>query len=257
MSFDEGDFAMQPLSRVKPHTGLHFFPPSIMTARPKVAHYVAEALAQWANIECSIGVLLAIILDEEAQTGLAMFYSLNSSNNQIGLVEAAKVKLTKADQELISAFLSVARSAAKQRHKLAHWCWLLTDELPDDLLLTDPSHQSVIMANMLGYHDVFAEVDRSKIFVLRASDLKAIVKRFREVWQLLSQLIGVMHQQDRGKRAEARRRLSTAPVMAEALQRLRQKNTQEPRQSPPDEELTEVRSAVVRARQRAQRHRKR
>jgi hypothetical protein len=220
---------------VKPHAQeFHFFAPAIMTERPRVSPVIAETIAQWAHVECCVGVMLAIILETEAQTGLAMFYSLTSSRNQMGMVEAAsRAKLTEPYNEVFCAFLRLARAAAKERHKLAHWCWILSNDLPDDLLLIDPSHQGAIVANMLGYHDPLAIADRSNIYVLTPSAADEILQQVVTVRNLASRLISLLWQQkDRGKRAELRQKLSAEPPMAEAIRRLRKAEKSSP-ESPP------------------------
>jgi hypothetical protein len=216
--------AIQPLSQVKSSASLHFYPPDIMTARPILAPLVAECIAEWAQIECALGVILAIILETEAQTGLAMYMSLKSFNNQATVVSAAaKAKLTIADEELFSAVLMIVRSAARERHKFAHWCWALSDDLPDALLLLDPAHQAPLLANWLGLHDPRAEADRDNIFVLREADAKEMVTNMKAVKKHLSSLLGVLYEEDRGVRAERRHRLSSEPQIAEALIRLQKK----------------------------------
>jgi hypothetical protein len=95
---------IQPLSQVKSTASLHFYPPDIMTVRPTLAVFIAECIAEWAQIESILGVILAVILETEAQTGLAMYMSLTSLSNQMTVVSAAaKAKLTVADEELFSA----------------------------------------------------------------------------------------------------------------------------------------------------------
>jgi hypothetical protein len=88
---------IQPLSRVA-HHDLDLMPSEPMKARPEVAVLVAECIAIWANIECTLGVTLAIILQTEAHTGLRMFSSLTSFSNQMAVLSAAaKAKLPPRD----------------------------------------------------------------------------------------------------------------------------------------------------------------
>lgn len=133
---------------------------------------------------------------------------------------------------MFSALLLKVRSVAKERHRVAHWCWILSDDLPPDaLLLIDPAEQAPIFANMLGYHDPKVDVDRSKIFVLRKQDAAAIVKNIKDVKNLVNRVLRVLWQKDRGERAELRDQLCSEPRMAEALRllRARRKSTQEVR----------------------------
>jgi hypothetical protein len=221
MPFEEADLDMQPLSRVVPESkmvGLDIWPRDAMVQRPKVAVLVAEAIAEWAQVECSVGVILAVILETEAQTALAMFSALTSSNNQMTIVEAAaKAKLTKADSDLLSALLKIARRAAKERHKLAHWCWALAYELPEALLLIDPDYLGTLIANMNGYHDALAPVDRTRIFVLKETDAKRIVEKISESKELANRVLIVFLAQDRQKRAELREKLCDEHPIRTAL----------------------------------------
>jgi hypothetical protein len=223
---------MQPLSRVIPPTtglDLHFVVSDAMAQRPKLAVLIVETIGIWAQVECSLGVILAVILETEAQTGLAMFLSLTSSNNQMAIVSsAAKAKLTVADEELFSAIMKLVRTAAKDRHKFAHWCWAYTARLPDALLLIDPAHQAPWLANLLGYHDVFTSIDNSNIFVLREQDAQEAFRPGRWGGLLVGQLLSVFVQKDRGIRAELRQTLSNEPPILEALSRLRQERKSNP-----------------------------
>jgi hypothetical protein len=213
---------IQPLSQVKSAAMLHFYPPDIMTVRPRLAPLIAECIAEWAQIECTLGIILAVILETEAQTGLAMYMSLTSLSNQMTVVSAAaKAKLTVADEELFSAVLMVVKSAAKDRHKFAHWCWALSDDLPDALLLLDPAYQAPLLANWLGLHDPLTPVDRDHIYVLREQDGKDIVSNMKMAKKHLYSLINVLHVEDRAVRAERRQKLSSEPQILEALGRLR------------------------------------
>ena len=218
---------IQPLSRVVPPNkgvDLHFMNQDTMARRPMLAALIAETIAEWSQVECSLGVILAVILETEAQTGLAMLLTLTSSNNQMTMVSAAaKAKLTVADEELFSAVLSLVRSAAKDRHKFAHWCWAYTSVLPDALLLIAPTHQAKWLANMLGYHDpIGADISHDDIYVLREDDARETLQRMRDTRAWLWELIGIFKEQiDRQKRAERRQKLSTEPPILEALTRLR------------------------------------
>ena len=218
---------IQPLSNVLPQTtgtlDLHLLAPDSMAQRPILALLVAETIAEWAQVECSLGVVLAVILDTEAQTGLAMFLTLTSSSNQMAIVSsAAKAKLTKMDEELFSAVLMLVRTAAKDRHKFAHWCWAYTSRLPEALLLIDPACQAPWLANMVGYHDPLISIDHSDIFVLRESDALEALNRVKDARKWLWELLGVFTQQeDRQERAERRQKLSDEPPILEALDRLR------------------------------------
>jgi len=221
--------AIQPLSHVKARAQLRFDPPDIMMARPELGILVAECIAQWAQVECLLGVILAVILETEAQTGLAMFLALTSSNNQMTILSAAaKSKLIAREADLFEAVMTLVRSAAKERHRLAHWCWALSDDLPDALLLIDPAHEAPLFANKLGFHDALAEIDRSNIFVLRKRDAQEIVAKIKALKSFANQLLNVFSRQDQGERYEQCQTLSSEPQILEALDRLRKARKNNP-----------------------------
>jgi hypothetical protein len=201
-----------------------------MAQRPTIAIEIAKAIAEWSHVECLLGVTLAVILETEAQTGLQMFLSLTSSSNQIALVSAAaKAKLTIADEELFSAVMILVRSAAKERHRLAHWSYAISNELPDDLLLVDPADLAPFYANQLGYHDPMADIERSKVYVLTHTDAQRIVEQIKSVELFVDWLINIFSMSDRGERAEQRQQLCKRPQILEALRQLHERRKSNPK----------------------------
>src|SRR5690606_34285742 len=47
-------------------------------------------------------------------------------------------KLDDNNRRLLNAIIRIAKSAQKERDKLAHWVWGTSSSLPDALLLSDP-----------------------------------------------------------------------------------------------------------------------
>jgi hypothetical protein len=227
---------IQPLSRVKRDARVKFLPPDAMGERPEVAIEVAKGVAKWSQVECLLGVALAVVLETEAQTGLAMFLALTSSSNQITVFDAAvQAKLTKADKELVSATMMIVRATAKERHRIAHWCYAISHDLPKDLLIIDPHDLAPLYASVLGYHDPTVEVDKDKVYVLRAKDAQEISSKINDLRDLIDRMIHFLAIVDRGERAERRLQLSSEPPLAEALRQLRerQKNTRKAPKSLP------------------------
>jgi hypothetical protein len=161
-----------------------------------------------------------------------MFLSLTSSSNQMTVLgAAAKAKLVSREVELFEAVMTIVRTVAKERHRLAHWCWALSDDLPDALLLIDPADQAPLFANMLGYHDVSADIDRGNIFVLRKPGAQEILTKMNTVRLFVSELLRIFCKEDRGERFALLRTLSSEPQIHEALSRLRERQKNNP--SPP------------------------
>ncbi len=207
-----------------------------MAQRPTVTPEIAKAACEWSHIECLLGIALAVILETEAQTGLAMFLALTSSSNQMTVLDAAaQAKLTEADKEMVTAVMSIVRTAARERNKLVHWCYAISNDFPADLLIIDPADLAPLYANQLGYHDPLAEIDLSKVFRLRREDAEEIVNKIKSAANAVDRMIHVLAISDRGERAEQRLLLSSEPPLAEALRQLRerQKNNPKPPRPPP------------------------
>lgn len=113
-----------------------------MASRPQIAIRVAECISAWAEIETTLGVLLALLLGVNAKAALAMYGTTENRTTQIKmLMAAAEHTVPQEESDILAAVLAAhARPAAKDRDKLAHWCWGSSPDFPEALLLTDPRH---------------------------------------------------------------------------------------------------------------------
>jgi hypothetical protein len=236
-SFVEPDFPdMQPLSRVRPNAPIATGPDGVFNMNPQLATLIAECIAEWAEIEYVLGLVLALILGTEARGALAMYLALSNFNAQIASIEtAAEVELSGPEEECVAAVCMLARSGYKERNKLAHWCWGYTHEIPDAFLLLQPEDKILNLIDGLSTPPVHRDFDKSRIFVVRKGDMESIQQMLKRVRDFAGRLTGVLNAKQPAVRALQCQQLSNEPQMVEALSRLRgrRKNNQEAPEPPP------------------------
>jgi hypothetical protein len=112
--------------------------------RPRHAQRAARAIAIASNIEAQIIGVFAEMLGAKAEPAAAIFMALRSANAQTAAIEAvAEVVLSGEDAEIFLVVQEIIAAAAVHRNRFAHWLWAYCEELPEALLLVDPTaHRS-------------------------------------------------------------------------------------------------------------------
>jgi hypothetical protein len=117
------------------------FEKEALEQRPSLARYIAQVSAAWTDLECSVGLLLAIILDTEAKTGVHMYLALSGSAAQVHvLTGAAEAKLSQALQDELSELLKEQRNRAAERNRIVHALWATAPEYPDGIINCPPDN---------------------------------------------------------------------------------------------------------------------
>ncbi len=198
----------QPLSRVRPLAKV-FASPEAIQRRPRLAPYIAEVIARWADIEANVGSILAFLLAAEAGPTIAMLQAVRSASAQMDMIEAAgKIKLIDPELEMFEAVVRLARSSARKRNNVAHHIWAYCDEMPEALLLIEP----------VAYLDIFVAVseanrnpkfetlnqsrfepDNSRILVYRESDFTEIIEELKSIARRTTFLINYLHLENPGR----------------------------------------------------------
>ena len=105
------------------------------------------------------------------------------------MIAVAKDILSHEEMKVFRAVLSVTKSVEKERNKLAHWLWGVDDQLPDKVILVDPSIMAKVNTmttlleakgnNNLETSDVEAVIEqmRASCLVYSITHLKAIAER--------------------------------------------------------------------------------
>jgi hypothetical protein len=192
----------QPLSRVRPSAKVFASPESIQR-RPRLAPFIAEVIARWADIEANVGSILAFLLAAEAGPTIAMLQAVRSASAQMDMIEAAgKIKLTDPELEMFEAVVRLARSAARKRNNVAHHIWAYCNEIPEGLLLIEPAAYldifvAVSKANrnpeVAQLNESRVEPDSSRILVYREPDFTEIIDELKSMARCTTFLINYLH----------------------------------------------------------------
>ncbi len=220
---------MQPLSRVKANATVTWGAHDTMVApqRAKAAALVADCIAEWADMETMLGLLLGILLEADSKAALAIYAALENRAAQRRIVlAAAESKLSEDHFDLLSAVFNVCITPVmKERDKLAHWVWGYSPELPDCLLLTMPDNKMVLHFQAINLRHTSPEVpfDPNKIFVVKSGYLEGLAKRMRDAKDHLTKFMATTwNRNSERQRDEFRQLLSNVPQIHEAWDRLRQ-----------------------------------
>lgn len=224
---------MQPLSHVRSNATSHWGDQNTISSRPKIAIKIAECIAEWAEIETVLGMFLGFLLHTSSKAALAMYAALENRAAQFRMLDAAtKSELPSSHYDVISVLHTIyIRPAMRDRDRLAHWCWGHSPDLPNDLLISQPSDKTLgtFRANQLGKGTQLAlPSDHSTIFVITEDDITRMLERFRKTKLLTLYAAGsVWTENTPQERAEHLQTLSNEPEIQKGLIRLneaRQKN---------------------------------
>ncbi|WP_291574345.1 hypothetical protein [Bradyrhizobium sp.] len=233
---------MQPLSRVKPDALVNWGDSTTMAQRPQLAAKICHCITQWSEIEIFLGAFLGVLLHTNHQAAVAMYSGVESRAAQLRLItSAAKASVPPEHFDVFSVFLSaVVRPLMKERDKLAHWSWGYSPDLPDSLLLSDPSHTlenfMLALRTQPGVENAAVPTNFDRVFVVGDSFLDGISKRAATTkTHLRVAMASVWDHNSPKEHAEYLLRLSNVPQVREGLDRLaqgRQKTQEAPPQAP-------------------------
>ena len=175
-----------------------------------------------------------------------MYSELENRAAQLRMINSAiRATLHGKHFDVVSLLVDTEmRGAMKYRDKLAHWCWGHSDELPDSLLIREPSYQLASFAKSVKQQGqkqpTEVPLNHDTVFVIREPDLDGFIKRIGRLSDLLQLAMGTFWKaNDDKERAEHLQQLSNAPEFRSALARLAESRrndptTQQPSQ-PPDQ----------------------
>lgn len=227
---------MNPLSRVKPGARIRRLPDTMAT-QPKIAQTLADCIAAYSEIELNLGRALSVLLKADVKVAMAMYARVENRAAQGRMIRAA-IEAANISQQQKDVFIAILEQLVvpgmKERDKLAHWPWGYSPDLPNALLLFEPSgelEQNIALIH--GGHEPTPEIsqlahlDFDHVFVVTETDLSRTVGRLREADGCLRQLWLIMHPRlpelSPRMRSEMLRILSTKPLVKEGLNKLRQK----------------------------------
>jgi hypothetical protein len=137
------------------------------------------------------------------------------------LSAAAEIKLQQEFKDVFQAVMTLVRRVAKDRNKLAHWCWATSQEMPDALLLVEPEWKTAFTAGMQHVQYTSHGPSLDHIYVLRLSDAQDILKRMIEVRDYAGRITGTIWKiTPLDKRMTFLAALSNEPPVRDALNRI-------------------------------------
>src|SRR5215211_996781 len=114
------------------------FGPEAIVQRPTLALHIPVISALWNSIDAKLASLLVALLDAEARTGMAMYFSLQSDSAKRASFNAVtSAKMTKAEQDAFLLILNDIRKRAAERNNVIHGAWGISPAFPDKLLWCD------------------------------------------------------------------------------------------------------------------------
>jgi hypothetical protein len=118
--------------------GIVFDSDAALQSRPALAADIAIINAIWAEIELFLGLLLAVILGEDARLGTTIYLALHTEGPQREVIKAsASMKLAPDDAKKVELILDRVRNGAMQRNRVCHGLWGYSEAHPNILFLTD------------------------------------------------------------------------------------------------------------------------
>jgi hypothetical protein len=116
------------------------FTPNSVTERPALAGKFALVVALSAQLENRLAALLSILCGSNAETTMAMFMAVNSSDAQRAMLRAAAESvLTGHELEQFGDLMDEFRTRYRERNKIVHGLWAASSSHPNALLLARAS----------------------------------------------------------------------------------------------------------------------
>jgi hypothetical protein len=209
----------QPLSRVHPKARVLGGPETLYTHRPRFAPLAIAVIAHWSEIEAKTAAILAFVLHAEAAPISAMLQAINSASARIKAIECAgQIKLKGQELEVFEVVMWMAKKAAAHRHPIAHHIWAFCQELPDAVLLVEPSAYIGIFVALATTDGpgTLHEPDKRLVKVYRERDFQDAILEMKTVANCLDKAMWILngrHPVSPQTYAE----LSAEPMFREAL----------------------------------------
>lgn len=228
----------QPLSKVAPKAdSIKMGSTSHFENHPDIALHAMKVIAAAVTIETGFARILVSLMGAAPGTGVAMYLSLQADTVRRSVLRAAaRHVLSDRDAELFEALLAVAKSATKLRHKLAHWTWGATPDVPDGLLICDPAEHFDLGLRSAEWTaqvksgkipESLPKIPRENIFVIKADELNQAVIAISRVQKFIFSFQAIVWGNQPNAGDQEYNQLCNEPEILSELVRLRrQQNAQ-------------------------------
>jgi hypothetical protein len=234
----------QPLSRVVPNADLNIGAGALSRV-PQFSSLIMTVIANLAHLDGDWGTIFSRLLKSDIAVGTAVYQAFNGLEaRRIALFAAADKALPEWQMIALRAVWSQTTAARAQRDRFAHHVWATSEQVPDALLLMDPS---VVVERNISFRQQSVELpdgrgviapqnfDHSRVFVYRQGDFERAAKEAQQAAWIVTLLHGAI---GNGWIEVARRQLWNEPRFQQAVRPLiREKGPEVQAQfSPPGED---------------------
>jgi hypothetical protein len=172
--------------------------------RPQLALDVMQVISIWAHTDVELSCLTATFLKADFTVVSAMLDALTGGEAKRAAINAAaNAVLDKSagdEWDLYQKVMSRIRPSRLIRNDFTHKLWATAEELPDALLLVEPSEQIrkndqfAILEAGTWRPGVFAfpQLDKNRVTVYRDQELKQAVKDAEAAYYMISKLSGAL-----------------------------------------------------------------
>ena len=108
--------------------------------RPKHLMMGMHIISNHSQVDSMLALAFSNLLGSDPAPTIAILNSLRNGRIKREAMEAlAKDVLDEEDMKVFRAVLSFSASVEKERNRLAHWIWGIDDQIPDHVVLVNPS----------------------------------------------------------------------------------------------------------------------
>lgn len=106
---------------------------------------MAEVVALSSVLESRLSALLSLLSGGNPETTMAMFLAVNSADAQRSMLKAAATSVLKGQElETFNDLMDEFRTRYRERNKIVHGIWVVSNDYPDALLLAHSSDMAAM-----------------------------------------------------------------------------------------------------------------
>jgi hypothetical protein len=143
--------------------------------RPELAQLAAQVISEWSLLDTYFSGLFVAMIGANPRPGASVYANFTATLTQAQAMRTVgKLALDAVLYDMLEILLELYRKRGTERNRIGHWVWGHTPDLPDKVLLVEPSHFAV-------YHAEFANWETA---VLRSGNnrLKQPGIRLEHIW---------------------------------------------------------------------------
>ena len=131
---------MKTLAQVNSKANYSFDPVDVASCPPEVLSRVTRCISIWSMIEAFTASVALYAVKGDIRVAMEMYASIKSSGAaNAALNTAVRMGLEPKYGELFNAIATLSGELASERHKLAHWGMGYSRDIPNAILLLNPT----------------------------------------------------------------------------------------------------------------------